>query len=141
MSSVTSVRVNQFYRGHTPIVALTQGQRKTAGRARYSRRAELPMRSVRSWRLAGAKGSKTIVPIDKDAIAPILDVAYSWVHPQSIFDSQRSDHYCGINGRNHLPSQDLQQQVGEAVETHFDEGHTPRRIRLHFVNDPVLIHA
>jgi predicted RNase H-like HicB family nuclease len=35
--------------------------------------------------------------------------------------------------------QDLQQQVSEAVATHFDEGQAPRRIRLHFVNDPVLI--
>ena len=37
--------------------------------------------------------------------------------------------------------QDLQQQVSEAVATHFDEGQAPRRIRLHFVNDPVLIQA
>jgi len=37
--------------------------------------------------------------------------------------------------------QDLQQQVSEAVEAHFDEGQVPRRIRLHFVNDPVLIQA
>ena len=37
--------------------------------------------------------------------------------------------------------QDLPQQVSEAVETHFDEGHAPHRIRLHFVNDPVLIQA
>ncbi|HUD99319.1 MAG TPA: hypothetical protein VMR62_07065 [Bryobacteraceae bacterium] len=35
--------------------------------------------------------------------------------------------------------QDLQQQVSEAVETHFDAGQAPRRIRLHFVNDPILI--
>jgi hypothetical protein len=37
--------------------------------------------------------------------------------------------------------QDLRQQVSEAVATHFDEGQAPRRIRLHFVNDPVLIQA
>jgi predicted RNase H-like HicB family nuclease len=37
--------------------------------------------------------------------------------------------------------QDLQQQVSEAVDTHFEEGQAPRRIRLHFVNDPVLIQA
>jgi hypothetical protein len=50
------------------------------------------------------------------------------------------DHTGGITtqGRD---LQDLQQQVGQAVETHFDEGHAPHRIRLHFVNDPVLIHA
>jgi hypothetical protein len=37
--------------------------------------------------------------------------------------------------------QDLQQQVSEAVATQFDEGQAPRCIRLHFVNDPVLIQA
>ena len=33
---------------------------------------------------------------------------------------------------------DLQQQVTEAVAAYFDEGAAPRRIRLHFVSDPVL---
>jgi predicted RNase H-like HicB family nuclease len=37
--------------------------------------------------------------------------------------------------------QDLQQQLNDAVETHFDEGQAPHRIRPHFVNDPVLIQA
>jgi predicted RNase H-like HicB family nuclease len=37
--------------------------------------------------------------------------------------------------------QDLQQQVSEAVDTHFEQGQAPRRIRLHFVNDAVLIQA
>ena len=36
---------------------------------------------------------------------------------------------------------DLQQQVTEAVAAHFDEGTAPRRIRLHFVSDPVLVQA
>jgi predicted RNase H-like HicB family nuclease len=36
---------------------------------------------------------------------------------------------------------DLQQQVTEAVAAHFDEGMAPRRIRLHFVSDPVLVQA
>ncbi|HXM43221.1 MAG TPA: hypothetical protein VN924_18435 [Bryobacteraceae bacterium] len=50
------------------------------------------------------------------------------------------DHSGGITtqGRD---LQDLQQQVSEAVETHFDQGQAPHRIRLHFVNDPVLIQA
>jgi hypothetical protein len=34
---------------------------------------------------------------------------------------------------------DLQQQVTEAVAAYFDEGHVPSRIRLHFVNDPILV--
>jgi hypothetical protein len=34
---------------------------------------------------------------------------------------------------------DLQQQVTEAVAVHFDEGQAPRRIRIHFVSDPVLV--
>jgi len=46
----------------------------------------------------------------------------------------------GITTQGH-DLQDLQQQVSEAVEAHFDEGQAPRRIRLHFVNDPVLIQA
>jgi len=36
---------------------------------------------------------------------------------------------------------DLQHQVSEAVSVHFDEGKLPTRIRLHFVNDPILVHA
>ena len=34
---------------------------------------------------------------------------------------------------------DLQLQVTDAVRCHFDEGAVPRRIRFHFVADPVLI--
>lgn len=37
--------------------------------------------------------------------------------------------------------EDLQRQIGDAVAVHFDEGQAPRRIRLHFMDDPVLIHA
>ena len=36
---------------------------------------------------------------------------------------------------------DLQRQVTEAVAAYFDEGVAPRRIRLHFVSDPVLVQA
>jgi hypothetical protein len=36
---------------------------------------------------------------------------------------------------------DLQQQVTEAVAAYFDEGKAPGRIRLHFVNDPILVRA
>jgi predicted RNase H-like HicB family nuclease len=36
---------------------------------------------------------------------------------------------------------DLQQQVTEAVAAYFDEGAAPRRIRLHFVSDPILVQA
>ena len=36
---------------------------------------------------------------------------------------------------------ELQDQVQDAVRCHFDPGEAPRRIRLHFVSDPVLIEA
>jgi len=36
---------------------------------------------------------------------------------------------------------DLQQQITEAVAVHFDEGAAPRRIRVHFVSDPILVQA
>ena len=36
---------------------------------------------------------------------------------------------------------DLQQQIIDAVSAHFDEGEAPRRIRLHFISDPILVHA
>jgi hypothetical protein len=36
---------------------------------------------------------------------------------------------------------DLQQQILDAVAVHFDEGAAPRRIRLHFVSDPILLQA
>jgi hypothetical protein len=36
---------------------------------------------------------------------------------------------------------DLQDQVQDAVRCYFDPGEAPRRIRLHFVSDPVLIEA
>jgi hypothetical protein len=29
----------------------------------------------------------------------------------------------------------------EAVSVHFDEGTGPRRIRIHFVSDPILVQA
>jgi HicA toxin of bacterial toxin-antitoxin, len=34
---------------------------------------------------------------------------------------------------------DLQQQITEAVSVHFDEDDRPRRIRIHFVSDPILV--
>jgi hypothetical protein len=37
--------------------------------------------------------------------------------------------------------EDLQRQIGDAVAVHFDEGQAPRRIRLHFMDDPVLLHV
>jgi len=36
---------------------------------------------------------------------------------------------------------DLQEQIVDAVATHFDEHEIPRRIRLHFVTDPILVSA
>ena len=36
---------------------------------------------------------------------------------------------------------DLQQQITEAVAVHFDGGAVPRRIRIHFVSDPILVQA
>jgi hypothetical protein len=33
----------------------------------------------------------------------------------------------------------LEQQVTEAGAAYFDEGKAPGRIRLHFVNDPILV--
>ncbi len=36
---------------------------------------------------------------------------------------------------------DLQQQIIEAVAVHFDESEAPRRIRVHFVSDPILVPA
>lgn len=36
---------------------------------------------------------------------------------------------------------DLQQQITEAVSVHFDRGESPRRIRVHFVSDPILVQA
>ncbi len=35
---------------------------------------------------------------------------------------------------------DLQRQIGEAVAAYFDEDAAPRRVRIHFVSDPVLVH-
>jgi len=34
---------------------------------------------------------------------------------------------------------ELQQQVVEATQCHFDPGNAPRQIRLHFMEDPVLV--
>ncbi len=36
---------------------------------------------------------------------------------------------------------DLQTQVVDAVACHYDGGEIPHRIRLHFVNDPILVPA
>jgi hypothetical protein len=36
---------------------------------------------------------------------------------------------------------DLQAQIVDAVATHFEENETPRRIRLHFISDPILVPA
>jgi hypothetical protein len=52
----------------------------------------------------------------------------------------------GPNGSGGITTQgkdlrDLQTQVIDAVATHFDEGKTPRRIRLHFISDPILVSA
>jgi hypothetical protein len=44
----------------------------------------------------------------------------------------------GITTQGH-DLRDLQEQVTDAVRCHFDPGEVPRRIRFHFVADPVLI--
>ncbi len=36
---------------------------------------------------------------------------------------------------------DLQEQITDAVSAHFDEEAAPRRIRIHFVSDPILVQA
>jgi hypothetical protein len=36
---------------------------------------------------------------------------------------------------------DLQQQITDSVAVHIDEGAVPRRIRIHFVSDPILVQA
>ncbi len=36
---------------------------------------------------------------------------------------------------------ELQEQVTDAVRCHFEPGELPRRIRLHFMTDPVLVGA
>jgi len=36
---------------------------------------------------------------------------------------------------------DLQEQITDAVAVHFDDGAVPRRIRIHFVSDPILVQA
>ena len=33
---------------------------------------------------------------------------------------------------------DLQAQIVDAVATHFEQQEAPRRIRLHFISDPIL---
>jgi hypothetical protein len=40
-----------------------------------------------------------------------------------------------------LRDRDLHEQISEAVAVHFDEGAAPRRIRIHFVSDPILVPA
>lgn len=37
--------------------------------------------------------------------------------------------------------QELQSMIRDAVACHFDEGGSPRSIRLHFVHDPVMAAA
>jgi hypothetical protein len=34
---------------------------------------------------------------------------------------------------------ELQEQVTDAVRCHFDSGSIPRKIRFHFIGDPVLV--
>lgn len=34
---------------------------------------------------------------------------------------------------------ELQAQIVDAVATHFEEDESPRRVRLHFISDPILI--
>ena len=34
---------------------------------------------------------------------------------------------------------ELQDQVADAVRCHFEPGDTPKRLRFHFVGDPVLL--
>ena len=36
---------------------------------------------------------------------------------------------------------ELQEQIIDAVSVHFDGEQAPRRIRLHFISDPILLHA
>ena len=36
---------------------------------------------------------------------------------------------------------ELQEQITDAVACHFDGEETPRRIRLHFISDPILVPA
>ncbi len=44
----------------------------------------------------------------------------------------------GITTQGRDP-RELQDQVRDAIQCHFDPGEAPRRVRLHFVSDPVLV--
>ena len=46
----------------------------------------------------------------------------------------------GITTQGH-DLRDLQQQITEAVALHFGEGAVPRRVRIHFVSDPIPVQA
>jgi predicted RNase H-like HicB family nuclease len=36
---------------------------------------------------------------------------------------------------------DLQEQITEAIAVHFGGGGAPRRIRVHFVSDPIIVQS
>ncbi len=51
-----------------------------------------------------------------------------------------------LNGAGGITTQgqdlrDLQQQITDAVASHFEKSDAPRRIRVHFVSDPILVQA
>ena len=54
------------------------------------------------------------------------------------WDAPRSQGGISTQGKD---LRELEQNVREAVSCHFDNGKAPGRIRLHFVNDPVLATA
>ena len=74
--------------------------------------------------------------MDEITFQVVTDEASGWL--AASWDS--SGGRGGITTQGEDP-RDLRQQVREAVSVHFDEGKSPLRIRLHFVNDPILVQA
>jgi hypothetical protein len=46
-----------------------------------------------------------------------------------------------LSARKGEDLRDLQSQIMDAVSLHFNGAGTPRQVRLHFVSDPILVHA
>ena len=78
----------------------------------------------------------SLVMMDEITFQVVRDEASGWL--VASWDSSGSTEGITTQGED---LRDLQQQVSEAVSVHFDEGQSPLRIRLHFVNDPILVQA
>ncbi len=92
-----------------------------------SKMGEDGMKVSQKERRKRARASEITLTVERDEVSGWFVASWDAPHDEGGITTQGKD------------LRELEQNVREAVACHFDNGKRPKRIRLHFVSDPVLV--